>query len=64
MSASSARAYQEAVARLRRRHDEEFHEILNEVYAEWGMNVKKRRSRQQVAKDQIAEARRVLDNVI
>lgn len=64
MSANSARAYQEAVARLRRRHDEEFHEILHEVYAEWGMNVKKRRSRQQVAKDQIEEARRVLDNVI
>ena len=40
MSATSARAYQEAAARLRRRHDEEFHEILNEVYAEWGMDDK------------------------
>lgn len=63
MSATSARAYQEAAARLRRRHDEEFHEILNEVYDEWGMEIKKRRSRQQVAKDQIEAARRILDNI-
>jgi uncharacterized protein with PIN domain len=63
MSATSARAYQEAAARLRRRHDEEFHEILNEVYAEWGMEIKKRRSRQQVAKDQIEAARRILDKI-
>lgn len=60
-SKDTARAYQEAAARLRRKHDDEFHEILNQVYAEWGLVVKKRRSRKQAAQHRIDQARRVID---
>jgi len=61
-ASSTARAYQEAAARLRRRHDNEFHEILQEVYAEWGLTVQKRRSRRQAALHRIEEAKRVIDS--
>lgn len=57
----TARAYQEAAARLRRKHDDEFHEILNEVYVEWGLPIKKRRSRRQAAQHRIEQAKRILD---
>jgi len=61
MAASeTARAYQEAAARLRRRHDNEFHEILKEVYAERGLVVQKRRSRRQAAEKRLEDAKRVL----
>jgi len=56
-----SRAYQEASARLRRRHDDEFHAILAEVYADWGIEVRKRRSRRQAARQRLEEAQRVLD---
>lgn len=56
-----ARAYQEANARLRRTHDEEFHAILADVYQEWGMDVVKRRSRRQAAKARIEQAKRILN---
>lgn len=56
----TARAYQEASARLRRAHDEEFHVLLAEVYEEWGLDVKKRRSRQQVKRDIVAQAQRIM----
>jgi len=56
-----ARAYQEASSRLRRRHDDEFHAILAEVYADWGIEVRKRRSRRQAARQRLEEAQRVLD---
>lgn len=56
-----ARAYQEANARLRRSHDDEFHAILADVYREWGMEVVKRRSRRQAAKARIEQAKRILN---
>lgn len=56
-----ARAYQEASARLRRAHDDEFHALLADVYAEWGMEVVKRRSRRQAAKARIENAKRILN---
>ncbi len=56
-----ARAYQEAASRLRRRHDDEFHALLADVYQEWGMEVKKRRSRRQAALNRIEKAQRILD---
>lgn len=55
-----ARAYQEANARLRRLHDDEFHALLADVYAEWGMEVKKRRSRRQAAQARIEAAKKIL----
>ena len=55
-----ARAYQEASARLRRAHDDEFHALLAQVYEEWGMNVVKRRSRQQARAAKVAEALRIV----
>lgn len=55
-----ARAYQEASARLRRAHDDEFHALLQEVYAEWGMSVVKRRSRQQARAAKVAAALRII----
>jgi ABC-type Fe3+/spermidine/putrescine transport system ATPase subunit len=56
-----ARAYQEAMGRLRKRHDSEFHEILAEVYAEKGMEVKKRLSRAQKQQQRVAEARSIIE---
>ena len=56
-----ARAYQEASARLRRAYDDEFHALLADVYAEWGMEVVKRRSRRQAAKARIENAKRILN---
>lgn len=53
-------AYLEATKRLRARHDEEFHDILAEVYAERGITVVKRRSRSQRQQDRIAEATALL----
>lgn len=56
-----ARAYQAALARLRARHDDEFHEILAEVYAENGLTVVKRRSRIAANKHAIEKAKRFLE---
>lgn len=55
-----ARAYQEANARLRRAHDDEFHDLLAQVYEEWGMVVTKRRSRQQAKRARIEKAKRII----
>lgn len=46
--AEMSRAYQRALSRLRQRHDDEFHAMLAEVYAEMGLEVAKRASRKQV----------------
>lgn len=59
-----ARAYQEANARLRRAHDDEFHAILAQVYEEWGMEVTKRRSRRQAALHRLEQAKSLLDKGI
>jgi hypothetical protein len=58
-----ARAYQDALRRLRKAHDPEFHSYLAEIYEERGINVKKRRSHQQVKVDEIEAARRLLESV-
>lgn len=55
------RAYQDASAELRRRHDSEFHEILQDIYIQKGLEVRKRRSRKQAADARIEAARRLLD---
>ena len=55
-----AKAYQEASRRLRRKHDAEFHGLLAEVYWEWDIDVKKRRSRAQVKADALAEAKKLI----
>lgn len=55
------RAYAEASNELRRRHDDEFHSILQEIYKKNGLVVRKRRSRQQAAIARIEEARRILE---
>lgn len=60
MQKNTANAYQEAMARLRRFHDEEFHILLAEVYEEWGLDVQKRRSRQQAKQDRLNEAKALL----
>lgn len=54
------RAYADATSELRRRHDGEFHEILQEIYDKKGLSVRKRRSRRQAALARIEEARRIL----
>lgn len=54
------RAYAEASNELRRRHDAEFHDILQDIYVERNLTVRKRRSRQQAKQARIDEARRLL----
>jgi len=58
-----ARAYQDALRELRKRHDPEFHAMLAEIYEQRGIDVKKRRSRQQMKADEISAARRLLERV-
>ena len=55
-----ARAYQEAMGRLRKRYDSEFHTILAEVYAEYGMTVQKRLSRAQKQQQRVEEAKKII----
>ena len=50
------RAYQDATHELRRRHDDEFHSILADIYAERNIVVRKRRSRQQALKHRVQKA--------
>lgn len=50
------RAYQDAGAELRRIHDDEFHNILERLYAERGMDVRKRKSNKQAQRAKILEA--------
>ena len=56
-----ARAYQAALAVLRKRHDHEFHEILSSVYEEMGLSVKKRASRVEAQQKRVAAARTVVE---
>lgn len=42
-------------------HDAEFHSILSDVYAEEGIVVRKRNSRQAAAQRRIDEARAILE---
>lgn len=49
------KAYQMALSRLRKRHDDEFHTILAEVYLEEGITVKKRMSRVAARNKKLAE---------
>jgi hypothetical protein len=55
------RAYQAALGKLRSRHDSEFHEILAEVYAERGIEVRKRVSRIESHNRRIAAAKALLE---
>lgn len=55
------RAYMEATRELRARHDDEFHSILHEIYYKRGIDVRKRRSRKQAAKDRVEAARKLLE---
>ena len=55
------KCYQIALSKLRTRHDAEFHDILSEVYAEEGIVVRKRNSRQAAAQRRIDEARAILE---
>jgi|DEB0MinimDraft_6_1074348.scaffolds.fasta_scaffold428290_1 hypothetical protein len=55
-----AKAYQEASRRLRKKHDAEFHGLLAEVYWEWDIKVKKRRSRTQVKVDAVEAAKKLI----
>lgn len=42
---TTSACYQIALCRLRQMYDDDFHEILAAVYEEYGLTVKKRRSR-------------------
>lgn len=55
------RAYSDATNELRRRHDDEFHSILKEIYYKRDITVRKRRSRKQAARDRIEAARLLLE---
>jgi hypothetical protein len=55
------RCYSEASARLRKRHDDEFHAILAEVYEENGVDVRKRMSRKAAARKRVEEARAIIE---
>jgi metal-responsive CopG/Arc/MetJ family transcriptional regulator len=56
-----ARCYQEALSRLKKKHDDEFHKILAAVYAEHGLQVRKRLSRIESKYKQLAEAQAWLE---
>lgn len=56
-----SRAYQRALGRLRANHDEEFHEILAGVYAEMGLDIRKRASRAEMQKRRLAEAQKIVE---
>ena len=43
-----ARAYQQAQGELRRRHQDEFKRILGEIYASEGLDVERRRNRDEI----------------
>ena len=58
---SMTKCYQIVLGKLRTQHDEEFHRILSEVYAEEGIVVRKRNSRQAAAQRRIDEARAILE---
>lgn len=53
-------AYQAASKQLRRKYDDEFHELLAFQYEKRGIDVKKRRSRSQIERDRLAAARALI----
>jgi len=56
-------AYAEATKRLRMQHINQFHVILNEVYAERGLEVKKRLRGQRLLDKKISDAKALLAEV-
>jgi hypothetical protein len=60
---SVTKAYQDAAAILRKRHDEEFHQILAELYVERGIDVKKRKSRAAKRREEIEKAKALLASI-
>lgn len=56
------RAYTEANKRLRTKHIAEFHQILEQVYDEWGMEVNKRARGEMKRLREIAKARALLES--
>lgn len=50
------KAYQDATVELRHMYDDDFHEILQRLYEERGIQVKKRRSHRQAEKSRIEAA--------
>lgn len=57
------RAYQDASAELRRQHDDEFHTILERLYEERGISVRKRKSRKQAQRARVLEALEIVANI-
>jgi hypothetical protein len=55
-----ARAYSQAGQILRRRHMDEFKSILGEIYEREGLDVVRRRTQDQIEKDRIADAVKIL----
>jgi len=55
-----ARAYSRAGQELRRRHLAEFKDILTEIYALEGLDIKRRRSQAEIQQDRISDAVKVL----
>lgn len=56
-----SRAHQEATKRLRHAFHAEYRALLHDVYEEWGLEVRKRRTKQELLEDRLAEARRLLE---
>ena len=52
--------YGKALKELRRRHDVEFHEILDDLYAETGIDVKRRLTGERKRQAEIAKAKALL----
>jgi hypothetical protein len=59
---SMMKCYTEAQSRLRRAHIDEFKVILAQVYEENGVEVRMRRSKEQILADRLAEARALLES--
>lgn len=53
-------AYTEATKRLRQAHEQEFHDLLEQVYEERGLSVRKRLTGERLREAEIAKARAVL----
>jgi len=56
-------AYREATIRLRRKHSEELHEILESVYVERGLTVNKRLTGKRLAAKKMNDAKDILDKL-
>jgi hypothetical protein len=56
-----AKCYGEATRILRARHSAEFKAILEDVYSEYGVEVRMRRSSEQILADKLAAAKALLE---